>query len=212
MSLRFGSSLKRDFALLALLVCFCCQAQTPPQNPDELTKLVNSVITWDERLNSDGTCLEPHLMTTQARNGINYGAYDFYLKGAPADHTYTMFQWQLGQAQPERVMAAYVSNNGRLCMNAIDCHDTSGPYVLLALAAPPGLPHRLGIASEDKKYKAAVLIVPTPVVGEDKGCRVEVIRAREDFSFAVIRGKRLSTQRRNSLRLEFCRRESKRVL
>jgi hypothetical protein len=86
-------------------------------------------------------------------------------------------------------MTAYVSNNGRLCMNASDCHDTSGPYVLLALAASPGLPHRIGIASEDKKYKAVVLIVPTPIVGEDRGCRLEVIRAREDFSLAVIKGR-----------------------
>ena len=64
----------------------------------------------------------------------------------------------------------------------------SGPYVLLAFLSFPALPHRIGIVSEDKKYKAVVMVVPDPIVAKDKGCSVEVIRVREDFilpSFAA---------------------------
>ena len=184
MKLRFDLSRRRKLFLLVVFVCYCCQAQD-----NELNKLVRYVSEWGDELNSDSTTLEPHLMTTQVRDGHNYGVYDFYLKGAPSDQTYTLFQWPLSKPAPETVMPAYVSNNGRLCMNATDCHDATGPYVLLALFAAPGLPHRIGIASEDKKFRAAALVVPNPVVGEDKGCKVEVIRVREDFSLAVIKGK-----------------------
>lgn len=184
MTLRLDLSGRSKLLLLAVFVCFCCRAQE-----NELNKLVTSVSDWSDALNSEGTTLEPHQMATQVRDGHNYGVYDFYLKGAPADQTYTLFQWPLSKPAPERVMPAYVSNNGRLCMNAIECHDTSGPSVLLALFAAPGLPHRIGIASEDKKFKGVALVVPNPIVGEDKGCKVEVIRVREDFSLAILKGK-----------------------
>jgi hypothetical protein len=183
---QFGLAQKLRLGLLTVIVCFCCEGQ----DKNELSKLVNSVSGWGEELNSPPAIkFEAHLMTKQVRNGADYGLYDFYLTGAPADQTYTIFQWPLGKAQPETVMPAYVSDNGRLCMHAIGCHDTSGPYVMLAFLSFPGLPHRIGIASEDKKYKAALTIIPDPIVGEDKGCRVEVIRAREDFSLAVLRGR-----------------------
>lgn len=128
-------------------------------------------------------------MAKQTRNGADYALYDFYLTGAPADQVYTIFQWPLGKPQPETVMPAYISDNGRLCMHAIGCQGTSGPYVLLAFLSFPALPHRIGIVSEDKKYKAVVMVVPDPIVAKDKGCSVEVIRVREDFSLAVLRGK-----------------------
>jgi hypothetical protein len=185
MTLRFWFAQTRRLALLAVFVCFCCKAQ----DSNELGKLVNSISEWGDELNSPGTKLEAHLMTKQARNGADYGFYDFYLTGAPADQVYTIFQWPLGKAGPETVMPAYISDNGRLCMHAIGCKDTSGPYVMLAFLSFPGLPHRIGIASGDKKYKAAITIIPNPIIAEDKGCSVEVIRAREDFSLAVLRGK-----------------------
>ncbi len=186
MALRFGFAQTKRLVLLAVLVCFSCKAQ----DSNELGKLVNSVSGWGEELNSSASIkLEAHLMTREARNGADYGFYDFYLTGAPVDQTYTIFQWPLGKPQPEKVMPAYISDNGRLCMHAEGCHDTSGPYVMLALLSFPGLPHRIGIASEDKKYKAVVMVVPDPIIAKDKGCSVEVVRVREDFSLAVLRGK-----------------------
>ncbi len=185
MAQRFFFAQKIRLVFLASFVCFCCQAQ----DNRELDKLVNSVSEWGDELNSPGTKLEAYLMIKQVRNGAEYGFYDFYLAGAPADQVYTIFQWPLSKAGPETVMPAYVSDNGRLCMHAIGCHDNAGPYVMLAFLAFPGLPHRIGIASEDKKFKAAITIIPKPIVAEDKGCSVEVIRAREDFSLAVLRGK-----------------------
>jgi hypothetical protein len=182
---RFGLGQTNRLVLLAVLVCFSCKAQ----DSNELGKLVNSISEWGDELNSPGTKLEAHLMGKQTRNGADYALYDFYLTGAPADQVYTIFQWPLGKAGPETVMPAHISDNGRLCMHAIGCQGTSGPYVLLAFLSFPGLPHRIGIASEDKKYKAAITIIPNPIIAEDKGCSVEVIRAREDFSLAVLRGK-----------------------
>jgi hypothetical protein len=74
-------------------------------------------------------------------------------------------------------------------MKATKCDKPSDPYVLLALLSFPGLPHRIGIVSQDRKYKAVVMVVPDPIIAKDKGCSVEVIRVREDFSLAVLRGK-----------------------
>jgi hypothetical protein len=128
-------------------------------------------------------------MGKQVRNGVNYGLYDFYLTGVPADQEYTMFQWPLEEAGPEVVAPAYLSDTGRLCMHAGACQGTSGPYVMMALLSAPGLPHRIGITSKDKKYGAAVMVVPDPIIGEDKGCSVEVLRVRMDFTVAVLRGK-----------------------
>lgn len=183
---RFGLAQTNRLVLLAMVVCFSCQAQ----DQNELGKLVKSVSGWGEELNSSASIrLEAHLMTKQARNGADYGFYDFYLTGAPADQTYTIFQWPLDKSQPEKVMPTYISGKGRLCMHAEGCHDSSGPYVLLALLSFPGLPHRIGIASEDKKYKAVVMVVPDPILAKDKGCSVEVVRVREDFSLALFRAK-----------------------
>lgn len=186
MAEEFYLSRKRKLVFLIVLVCFCCHAQ----DAKELNKLVNSVSGWGNELNSSaGIKLEAHLMTKQVRNGADYGFYDFYLTGAPADQTYIIDQWPLGKAAPEAVMPAYISKNGRLCMKATGCDKPSGPYVMLALLSFPGLPHRIGIVSADRKHKAVVLVVPDPIIAEDKGCSVEVIRAREDFSLAVLRGK-----------------------
>lgn len=74
-------------------MCFCCEAQ----DHDDLGKLVNSVSGWGTELNSPGTKLDAHLMTREVRKGANYGFYDFYLTGAPADQVYTIFQWPLGE-------------------------------------------------------------------------------------------------------------------
>jgi hypothetical protein len=104
-------------------------------------------------------------MGKQVRNGVNYGLYDFYLTGVPADQEYTMFQWPLEEAGPEVVAPAYLSDTGRLCMHAGACQGTSGPYVMMALLSAPGLPHRIGITSKDKKYGAAVMVVPDPIIG-----------------------------------------------
>jgi len=183
---QFGFAQTRRLILLAVFVCFSCKAQ----ESNDLGKLVRSVSGWGDELNSSAQIkLEAHLMAKQPRNGADYALYDFYLTGAPADQVYTIFQWPLGKPQPETVMLAYISDNGRLCMHAIGCQGTSGPYVLLAFLSFPGLPHRIGIVSEDKKYKAVVMVVPDPIVAKDKGCSVEVIRVREDFSLTVLRGK-----------------------
>jgi hypothetical protein len=183
---QFGYTRIRGLALLAVFVCFSCKAQ----ESDELGKLVRSVSGWGEELNSSAQIkLAAHLMTKQARNGADYGFYDFYLTGAPANQTYIIDQWPLEKPAPEAVMPAYISKNGRLCMKAAGCDKPSGPYVMLALLSFPGLPHRIGIVSADKKYKAVVMVVPDPIIAQDKGCSVEVIRAREDFSLAVLRGK-----------------------
>lgn len=173
------------FVFLLFFACLSSQAQ----DKSDLHELISSIATWGDELNTPGTKIEAHLMTRQARNGADYGFYDFYLTGAPRDQPYTIFQWPLGESEPQEVLAAYVSADGRLCMKANECHDTSGPYVLLGFLSLPGLPHRIRIVSKDGKYKAVVMIVPKPIIGEDKRCSVEVIWAREDFSFAVIRGK-----------------------
>ncbi len=177
----------RSGKLVSLLFFACLSSQA--QDKSELHKLMSSIVTWGDELNTPGTELAAHLMIRQTRNGAEYGFYDFYLTGAPRDQSYTIFQWPLGKSEPQEVLAAYVSADGRLCMKANECHDTSGPFVMLAFLSSPGLPHRIEIVSKDGKYKAVVMIVPKRIIAEDKGCSVEVIRAREDFSFAVIRGK-----------------------
>jgi hypothetical protein len=183
---RFGFAQTKRLILLAIFVCFSCQAQ----DQNELGKLVRSVSGWGEELNSSASIkLEAHLMIKEVRNGAEYGFYDFYLTGAPANQAYTIHQWPLSKTAPEAVTAAYISKNGRLCMKPTGCDVPTGPYVLLAFLSFPGLPHRIGIVSEDKKYKAVVMVVPDPIVAKDKGCSVEVIRVREDFSLAVLRGK-----------------------
>ena len=186
MALQFWLAQARRLALLAVFVCFCCKAQ----DKSELGKMVRSVSGWGDELNSSAQIkLEAHLMKKQVRNGAEYGFYDFYLTGAPADQPYIIDQWPLSKAEPEAVMPAYISKSGRLCMKATGCDEPSGPYVLLALLSFPGLPHRIGIVSQDKKHKAVVMVVPDPIIAKDKGCSVEVIRVREDFSLAVLRGK-----------------------
>ena len=186
---RLYSPQKMKLVLLVVLVCFSCKAQ----DSSDHGKPANSVSEWGEGFNTPGAMLAIHLINKQRRNdGAEYGFYDFYVTGFPADRVYTIFQWPLGKSEPQEIMPAYVSNNGRLCMEADKCHDDSGPYVTLALLALPGLPHLISVASEDRRYRAAAAVVPWPIIAEDQGCSVEVIRAHQDFSLALLRGKGFS--------------------
>lgn len=86
--------------------------------------------------------------------------------------------------------AAGSSSGAAPASNTPACTKTmqpNGPVEITATAAR-GEAIRVGLLAEDKKSGAAASVVPFPVLGEDKGCKLQVVLGAKDAELVLIEG------------------------
>jgi hypothetical protein len=177
----------RKLAVLILVFCLCCQAKD--KTPD-VSKLVSLIVNWGDKLSSPGVKTEMRLIKTGEKDGHNFSSYTLYITGLPHDQSYALLQWPINLPEPTlTARELYITDDGRLCAMKGQCHDDVGYYVQLDFLSAKAEPHRMLLLSKDEKYKVAIMVIPSPIVGVDQGCSVEVIRATEKFEAAILRGK-----------------------
>jgi hypothetical protein len=112
----------------------------------------------------------------QSHTGTEF-RYRLQANGIPADSVVTLVLWPVTQRGPVEVLRGVTFNDMGFAVCAGrpgTCGDPAKPNDLIDIPfrPAPGEPLRLGIVSQDAVIKAFAKIVPVPLQGEDKGCRV----------------------------------------
>ena len=186
--------MKLSFASLLLLVLVSVLAprslySQSDINPAQIAQtLVRAHIGWRTRLPSPNTSL-------QAKEVEREGSvvrYNLYVSGLPTDKLYSVLSWPVGQAKPSTVFQGLSIGKGGLVICAgrtpgqcVDASEKDGP-VDFTFNPAKGEPYRLALYSGD--YRAAIVIVPDPIIGEDKGCSISVERLLPHFELAYLSG------------------------
>jgi len=175
---------------LTVLIVVMCFASYATGKKSEVESLINGIVNWGDKLSTPGASIDLKLIKSGEKDGHIFSSYNPVITGAPRDQSYALFQLSIGQTEP--VLAApalYISEDGGLCQEQNMCHDGTGPIVQLSFLPAKGEPYRLALVSKDTKYKIVAMVIPNPILADDQGCHVEVIRATPKFEIAILRGK-----------------------
>jgi hypothetical protein len=181
-------------AILGL--AFACTAVhlSGQQNPQasaaqSVQSLVKQHDAWGSRISTPGASL-------QAKEAGRDGAairYNLYASGLPTDRLYSIVSWPVTQGQPSTMLeGASLGKDGVVSCTGRqegECNDPSNEdhgIVDLAFDPAKGEPFRLALVSGDQR--AAVVIVPDPIVGKDKECTLNAVRLMAHFEVAYLTG------------------------
>lgn len=164
MSLRFFGT------LFAACVALAQTDNTSEQLAQRLTAMHDA---WGPRASTPNVSLA---IVEESRSGADF-RYGLRATGIPADAVFTLMSWAITQREPAVVLQGitFDAKGTAVCAGrAGTCGDPAVPNdpIHVPFRAVPGEPVRLGIASSDSSIKAFAKIVPLPLQGEDKACRV----------------------------------------
>jgi len=116
-----------------------------------------------------------------------------YATGLPKQGTYTLVSWPVTQRGPGESLRGVTFDELGLAVCAgtpgtCGSADKPNDPIDLALRPVAGEPARFGLVSMDGSIKVFAKIVPLPLKGEDKGCRVEVVLLTPGTELVEIEG------------------------
>jgi hypothetical protein len=174
--------------VLATALLLAAQAPLDPNKlSPEMEKRLQLVANWGDALSTPGTKAEMREADRSQRNGKLMVSYDIYATGASDKQSYSLMQWAINEPEPHMVLKeGFLASDGRLCGTK-----EKGCKVPIRLGFLPAKaePFRVLLISKDGKTRMAVMVVPDPIIVEDKGCSLEAVRATTKFEAAIIRGK-----------------------
>jgi hypothetical protein len=150
--------------------------------------LVKGHIAWRTKLSTPDTSIQ----AKELARGGSLVKYNLYVSGLPTDQLYTLMTWPVGQPKPAPMMQGLsIGKNGIvMCAGRTpeQCGDPSQKDDPVDLAFNPakGEPYRLALVAGDDR--AAIVIVPDPITGKDKGCTLSVERLLPHFELAYFTG------------------------
>jgi hypothetical protein len=173
--------------LLALLIPTVCTFGQKDSKLDHIKAQVSSLALWGEKLNTPGMKMEVRESMRTRKEGKLLVGYQLYVTGAPTQQSYGLFNRPITAAEPKLVWSeSYLAETGQVCMTSQPGCPSPAQFTVVA---GTGEPFRLLLVSKDGKHRAAALIVPDPILGEDKTCSVEVVRVTPRFEVAWLKGK-----------------------
>ena len=150
--------------------------------------LVKGHIAWRTKLSSPGASIQ----AKEIARAESLVKYNLYVSGLPTDQLYTLMTWPVGQSKPSPMMQGVsIGKNGIvMCAGRTpeQCDDSSQKDDPADLVFGPakGEPYRLALVSGENR--AAIVIVPDPITGKDKGCTLNVQRLLPRFELAYVTG------------------------
>lgn len=155
----------------------------------EISKaLVNGHVAWRSKLSSEGVSVRAK--EVERRGG--FVKYYLLVTGLPTDELYSVMSWPVGQQKPATIMEGVsIGKDGILiCAGRTpeQCGDPSEKDNPIDFGFNPakGEPYRLAVVSGE--YRAAIVIVPDPIVGKDKNCSLSAERLLPHFELAYFTG------------------------
>jgi len=189
--------MKNAFAWAAtvvlLLACFSSlnygQSDVETRAAATSQALVNGHIAWRSKLSSPGASIQ---VKEVGRQG-SLVQYHLYASGLPFNELYTVLSWPVTQAKPSPVMEGVSLGKDGIVMCAgrtpEQCGDSSkkDDPIEFSFNAAKGEPYRVALVAGNDK--AAVVIVPEPIMAKDKGCVLTVERLLPHFELAYFMGR-----------------------
>ncbi len=188
--------MKRAFSSVAIAVFLFVLAPIPASSqPDvetraaEISKaLVNGHVVWRTKLSSTGASIQ----AKEVERKESLVKYYLTVSGLPTDELYIMMSWPVGQQKPTTIMDGIsIGKDGTLICagrKPEQCGDASKKDDPVDFVFEPakGEPYRLALVSGE--YRAAIVIVPDPIVAKDKDCTLSVERLLPHFELAWFSG------------------------
>ncbi len=155
----------------------------------EISKaLVNGHVAWRTKLSSTGASIQAKEVERQG----SLVKYYLTVSGLPTDELYAVMSWPVGQQKPTTIMEGIsIGKDGTLICagrKPEQCGDPSKKDDPVDFGFEPakGEPYRLALVSGE--YRAAIVIVPDPIVAKDKDCTLSVERLLPHFELAWFSG------------------------
>ena len=135
------------------------------------------------KLSTPGFTVETHEVARSNKSGRLSVEYNMHANGAPKNQALTLASWPINAADVAVLMTGLVVSAKGLVLGA------DGTPVRLTFSPAPGELSRLNLASTDKTAIGSFSVIPEPMIHEDHGCSLEVVRLMPHFELAVIRAK-----------------------
>ena len=165
----------------------------PPSDEELMTKTAQATINWDSST-TRGAKVDVLLIKKDQAEGKPVMQYRLKVSGAPKNKLYTLMAWPITIAQPATMMDGLAiaadgtvgcpPNSDRSCAQRF-----KGAELKLTYTPGIGEIYRHALISEDRATRIFFSIVPAPMVEQDKGCSLEIVRLSPRFELALIRGK-----------------------
>jgi len=204
--------MRHTYVLMAILgVCLLATAQAakqqpkapapaaapaqpqPPSDEELMKKTAQATIDWDSST-TKGAKVDVLLLKKDQADGKPVMQYRLKVSGAPKDKLYSLMAWPITIPRPATMMDGLAiaadgtvgcpPNSNRSCAQHM-----KGAELKLTYTPGIGEIYRHALISEDHNSRIFFSIVPAPMVEQDKGCSLEIVRLSPRFELALIRGK-----------------------
>jgi hypothetical protein len=150
---------------------------------EQVQALARQHRTWGPAITSPGVTIETKEIGRQDVKGQTAVKYHVFIHGLPIEKSYTLLHWPVnGQ------LMTFFDGGVRIGEKDIVYTVADGEPLELILFAGLAEPKRFGIVSVDGQNRAAFILVPHPIRGEDRGCTLEAELLTADSEALFIRG------------------------
>jgi hypothetical protein len=172
------------------------QTNVPPQEDQrtKAVKLASSQARWGKAISTPGVTVNlVEAGRAKSADGSSLITYHLQATGLPADQTMTLLHWPLNMAVKKVMDGIKVDASGvAICPEGSTGTCTQftkpGQPIELKVSAAKGEAVRAALVAGDNKNGAATTAVPYPVVGEDKGCKLQMYLGTKDAELALVEG------------------------
>ncbi len=162
------------FRIFLSSMAACAALAQTPKDPEQFAQQTSRMHdAWGPQASSPNVSLA---IVEDSRTGADF-RYSLRATGVPSGAVFTLISWAVTQREPAEALHGVTFDDKGVAVcagRAGTCGDPAVPNdpIHLPFRAVPGEPVRLGIVSSDHSIKAFAKVVPLPLQGEDKGCRV----------------------------------------
>ena len=178
---------------LAFIVVFAAFAsaqdhtsELTPEARAEIDHRIHLQRSFDGRINSPGAEIHgEEVQPLRMDNGVKVIKYEFLTKGLPSGLGFDLLTLPTMAGRAEELRST-----GEVLIDAKDGRVIDGPDDPRSVILPdpaPGEPYRFALVSKNSKYRAFATLLPNPIEGSDRGCKVSVIRLMPNFELAFVR-------------------------
>lgn len=172
----------------------------------QITRIASAQANWGPAMSTPGDSLELKETGRKQSDAGTVISYQLMTKGFTPDMQLTLLRWPLNQPVGGVMSGIVVDSSGAavcgggsstasppantLTFQAPSCAKTitPGTPITITTAVAKGEAIRVGLISVDKKHAAAASVIPFPIEGADKGCKLDVILGAKDGELILIKG------------------------
>lgn len=181
----------------------------------QLSRIATAQANWGPAISAPGMSVELKETGRKQTPAGTQVTYQITGKGFTPDMQLTLVRWPLNQPVIKVMSGIAINADGTAVCATPAASATTPTAAAPAAAAPPTDPNpapscaktitpgtpititttaakgealRVGLVTPDRKHGAAVSLVPFPIEGEDRGCKISVILGAKDAELVLVSG------------------------